>query len=104
MPEEATNELTPRSDRHAEPPRGPWAVASVVEGLKIGDIIPISDTSVWVSLEGAMLVRMNVGPTAGAVVYCRRVGQSESSDQFVTVTRRTSCARDKATGTGRNMS
>ena len=38
-----------------------------------------------VSLGGcdAMLVRMNVGPTAGAVVYCRRLGQGASSDQFV---------------------
>ena len=44
------HELTPRNDRHAETPRGPWAVASVSEGFKIGDIIPISDTSEWVSL------------------------------------------------------
>ena len=30
-----------------------------------------------------MLVRMSVGPTAGAVVKCWRLGKGESSDQFV---------------------
>ena len=80
VPEEARHELTPRNVRHDEPPRGPWAVASVVEGFKIGDIIPISDTSEWVSL-GAMLVRMNVGPTAGAVVYCWSSGRAISLDR-----------------------
>ena len=50
VPEEARHELTPGNDRHAERPKGPWAVASVVEGFEICDIIPISDTSEWVSL------------------------------------------------------
>ena len=54
----------------------------MVEGCKIGDITPISDTSEWVSLEDAMHVRVNVGPIVGAVACCWRLGQGESSDQF----------------------